>query len=100
MSWIISYSIQRWRSPGLTSIKMSLCNKTPLRMFATVTAAIITNAPTRSPSAHASKMSPSAELGFSMRPGKVKFAMVRGWSGVGKDQCHLYITAYESCKVC
>jgi hypothetical protein len=60
LPWCV-HTLERYH----TSSRINLCSKTPFRILAIVIAAIITNAPTRNPCAHASKTSPFGDCGFS-----------------------------------
>jgi hypothetical protein len=54
-----------------TSIRMSLCRSTPLRIFATVMQAMMTMAPDIKPWAHAERISPFVSVGLLGRIARV-----------------------------
>ena len=56
ISWMVVSPARSDVSQGRTSVRMSLCNRTPRRMFAIVRKAMMTRPPTIIPCDHASSV--------------------------------------------
>lgn len=72
-----------------TSIKTSLCRRTPERMLATVIAANITRDPTMKPWGHASSVTAAGEDGFGIPSSGEAVAMLTGYVEWLRPACAL-----------